>query len=749
MTCTKLSAACVVSLVGGLVSVSSGGGLTQADMDDLLAQMTVAEKAGQMTQLSVSTIVDGEELPGHPFTISDEKLRDIVVKHGVGSLFGVWHGPLTVERWRDMVERIQDLAVEETRLGIPVVFAQDSVHGANYLIDGTVFPHNLNMAATWDPDLGVEVGRVTAIETRACGTHWNFSPVADVMRQPKWSRVFETFGEDPLLVGTMASGVIRGMQGSGRPGALASDTAVAATAKHFLGYPDPLSGKDRTPAYIPPTQLRDIYLPPFRMAFESGARTVMINSGEINGVPVHADPRLLIDLLRGELGFEGVAVTDWGDINKLVDVHRVAQDRKEAARMAIEAGVDMSMVAQGTDFTTNVIELVKEGRLSETTLDRSVRRILNLKNELGLFENPISGESSVELIGSPEHQVLSARAARESMVLLRNTDGVLPIAEGSKILVTGPTADDLVPLHGSWTYSWQGHERGWYPADVPTVVEAVRERFGEDHVLYEPGASYDTDLGIAAAAEAADHSDVVVLCLGEWPGTERPGDLTNFNLDRAQLDLARALIATGKPVVMVMVTNRPRTFGEVEEGLAGIIWAGEPGPHGGPAIAGLLAGDDNPSGRLPFSYPRDPASVTAYDRKQSEDVRSDFSSQGQITLFPFGSGMGFAPFEYSSLDVGVNGRTVTVRTTVRNAGDRAGQEVVQVYAEDLIASVTPHKRRLKAFKKIGLKPGESRELVFKLGEADLSMIDRDGMRVFEPGSFKIEVGGLSREIVVE
>lgn len=742
MTCMFFRAAMAGTI--GLASTAFGGAMTAADIDDLLARMTVAEKAGQMTQLSVSMLIDGEETPGSPWTISDEKLRDIVVNHGVGSLFGVWHGPLSVERWRGLVERIQDLAVEETRLGIPVVFAQDSVHGANYLIDGTIFPHNLNMAATWDPGLGVEVGRVTAIETRACGTHWNFSPVADVMRQPAWSRVFETFGEDPLLAGTMAAGVIRGMEDDG----LASDTAVAATVKHFLGYPAPLSGKDRTPAYIAPTQLHDIHLPSFRMAFEAGAETVMINSGEINGVPVHADPRILIDLLRGELGFEGVAVTDWGDINKLVDVHRVAADKKEAARMAIEAGVDMSMVAQETSFTTNVIELVEEGRLSETTLDRSVRRILKLKSDLGLFDEPVSGASSVDLIGSDEHHALSARAARDGLVLLRNEGGVLPIAEGSKILVTGPTSDDLVPLHGSWTYSWQGHERGWYP-ELPTVADALRKRFGEGSVVHHAGTSYSEDIDTAAAVEAASDADVVVLCLGENPGTERPGDLTDLNLDRAQLDLAEELIGTGKPVVLVMVTNRPRTFGRIADDLAGVVWAGHPGPHGGPAIAGLLAGDFNPSGRLPFSYPRDPATLSTYDRKQSEDVRSDFSTGGHNVMYTFGSGMGYSPFEYSSLDVGVDGRDVTVRATVRNAGEIAGREVVQVYGGDLVASVTPHVRRLKAFEKISLEPGASREVVFTLGEDDLSMIDRDGRRVFEPGAFRIEVGGLSREIVVE
>lgn len=730
-----------------LASAASAGTLTAQDIDDLLARMTVAEKAGQMTQLSVSTLIDGEETPGSPYTINEDKLRDIVVTHGVGSLFGVWHGPLSVERWRDLVSRIQTLATEETRLGIPVVFADDSVHGANYLIDGTIFPHNLNLAATWNPGLAEASGRITASETRAKGTHWTFAPVADVMRQPQWSRVFETFGEDPLLASAMASASVRGLQGDD----LTGDDTVAATAKHFLGYSVPLSGRDRTPAYITPTQMRDIHLPSFRAVFDAGVETVMINSGEINGVPVHADPTILIDLLRGELGFEGVAVTDWADIDKLVGVHRVAKDKKDAARIALESGVDMSMVAQSTDFTTNVIELVKEGSLSESTLDRSVRRILKLKDDLGLFQNPVGGDASVASVGSKAHHRVSLDAARESLVLLRNNESLLPLAEGARILVTGPTADDLVPMHGAWTYTWQGHERGWYP-DRPTVADAVATRFGSDNVTYIAGSGLDGPApegsGIAAAVEAAGNADVTVLCLGELPGTERPGDLSDLNIDASQLDLAEALIATGKPVVMVMVTNRPRTFGSVEAGLDAVVWAGHPGPHGGTAVAELLAGDINPSGRLPFTYPRHPASISPYDRKHSENIQSNFAPGGHDSLFEFGEGMGYAPFEYGQLQVELDGRDVTVSVGVTNTGTRAGKEVVQLYVSDLVASVTPYARRLRGFEKITLQAGETKRVSFTVPSVDLAVTGRDGESRFEPGDFRFAIGGLSHEIEI-
>ena len=737
---------------GTLFAASApAGSLTAADIDRLLSEMTVAEKAGQMTQLNISVIIDGEETPGSPFTINDDKLQDIVVTHGVGSLFGVWHGALPLERWRGMVTQIQDLATQETRLGIPVVFADDSVHGANYLLEGTILPHNLNLGATWNPELARLSGEVTAKETRAKATHWTFAPVADLAREPRWSRVFESFGEDPLLTSVMASSVVVGLQGD----TLASDNTVAATAKHFLGYSTPKSGRDRTPVYMSRGELVDTHLPSFRAVFDAGAATTMINSGEINGLPVHANPDILIDLLRGELGFEGVAVTDWEDINKLVTVHRVAPDKKEAARMAIEAGIDMSMVAQSTDFATNVIELVEEGKLSESTLDRSVRRILKFKDDLGLFQNPVGGDNAIASVGSREHHRISADAARESLVLLRNNppkaEGennedetiapVLPLAGDGKILVTGPAADDLLALYGAWSYTWQGQVKEWYP-DTPTVVDAMKTQFGDTRILHKPGTDYTAPIenGITAAANAAKFADTIVLCLGEIGSTERPGDLDEFNLDRAQLDLAQAMIDTGKPVVLVMVTNRARPFAEVEAGMSAIVWAGEPGPHGSTAIAELLAGDLNPSGRLPFSYPRHTGTLATYDRKTSEGLGNWFQEGAVAPLFEFGSGLSYTDVEYEPLAVQWNGSEATISTTVKNTGDRPTKEVVQLYATDLVASVTPYGKRLKGFDKISLKPGQSKRVMFKLTKDDLLVTFPDGKQVFEPGDFRFMIG---------
>jgi len=738
----RLAVACLalaVSVFGAFAQTS-----TDERIADLIDRMTIQEKAGQMTQLNISVIIDGEENPGDPFTINEEKLRTIVAEYGVGSLFGVWHGALSVERWRDLVERIQKIATEETRLGIPVVFADDSVHGANYLLEGTIVPHNLNIGATWNPELAERLGEITAIETRAKATHWTFAPVCDVTRAPEWSRVFETFGEDPMLAGVMASAVIRGLQGDD----MASDFRVAATGKHFLGYSAPRSGRDRPPVYMGLPQLYGTHLPPFEDALDAGVATLMINSGEINGTPVHADGRLLTDLLRDELGFEGVAVSDWADVNKLVEVHKVARNKKEAARMAIEAGMDMSMVAQSVDFAENVVELVETGQLEEWRVDQAVERILRLKFDLGLFENPVGGDDAVALIGSASHHQMSLDAARQSLVLLRNTDGLLPLDGDGDIFVTGPTADALPPVFGSWTYSWQGTEEAWYP-DTPTILDAVRDHFGPSRVSYEPGSTYGQVLDLAAAREGAAAADVVVLCLGEIPSTERPGDLDRFELDAAQLDLALAVMDTGTPVVMVMVGNRARPFPSVADDLDAIVWFGHAGPHGPQALAEVLAGDINPSGRLPFSYPRHPGALTTYDRKASEDIGADFQSVGHNALFSFGSGMGYAPFGYSDLEVRPSAGGLRVSAVVTNEGDRPGVEIVKVFVSDLVASVTPHATLLKGFERHELAPGESRRVTMMIDREDLTFVDRDGNRIFEPGAFMVRMGDLEETIELD
>jgi len=711
-------------------------------VEDLLGEMTLAEKAGQMTQLTLQYISSGEEGVDSEHELDMDRVREVIVDKHVGSVLNTYNAAFTPEYWREeVVGPIQRVAMEETRLGIPIIYGIDSVHGANYVKGATLFPQNLTLGATFNTELSREAGRHTAIDTRACGLPWNFSPVADLGRQPLWSRIFETFGEDPMHAGAMAAANIEGQQGDD----LSSYRSVAACAKHFLGYSVPWSGKDRTPAYIGEIQLRDTHLPPFRDAVEAGVATVMVNSGEVDGVPVHASRKLLTDMLRGELGFEGVVVTDWADIKTLHERHRVAANEKEATRQAVLAGIDVSMVPLDTSFADYVVELVEEGALSESRIDQSVRRVLRLKFELGLFDDPLGPGSLVEDVGSDEADAASLESAREGLVLLRNADDLLPISEGSKILVTGPTADALTPVYGSWSYTWQGDEPKLYP-DTPTVLDEIRDRFGRANVTYSAGATLTEGVNIEATARKAEEADVVVLCLGEEASTEKPGDIVDLGMPPAQIDLARAVLETGTPVVLVLIENRPRIFNEVQAGVEAILWAGQPGPFGPQAIAEVLAGDVNPSGKLPFTYPRHPGSLITYDRKTTEDYAVDFSMNAFTPLFEFGDGLSYTTFEYEDLNVRQAGGGLEASVTVRNTGDRAGKEAVLAFVRDEYASVTPHHRRLKAFEKIELEPGASRRVTFDIPREDLTLINRDLERVFEPGAFTVEVGDQSAQI---
>jgi beta-glucosidase len=650
--------------------------LSEADwdrVDELLESMTVRQKAGQMLQIALGAICSEPATATTPAVIDPDLAREVIVEYGAGSILNTAWISMTPEAWVEIVTEVQRIATEETPHGIPLIYGIDSVHGANYISGATIFPQNLNLGATWNPELARLSGEVAAAESRAVGLTWNFAPVCDLSRNPVWSRVFETFGEDPVLASRMAAAAVEGMQGDD----LASPRSVAATAKHFLGYSDPRSGRDRSPAIISTSDLLETHAPPFEAAFDAGVRTIMINSGEINGTPVHADPTILTELLRDEMGFGGVAVTDWRDIEKLVDFHFVAEDEREATYLAINAGIDVAMTPLTTDFVDHVVALVEEGRLTEDRIDESVRRILALKVELGLFEEAVPAAAERTEIGAAESQRLSLEAARQSITLLRNRGGMLPLDSGTRILVTGPASDDLVSVHGSWTYSWQGTDAELYP-DTPTIADALRERFGNGNVVHVPGASFTDVVDLSAARDAAAEADVVVLCLGEQASTEEPGDINDLTISQPQIDLARSVAATGTPVVLVMVTNRPRIITPIEADMHGIIWAGHPGPWGPRALAEILAGEINPSGRLPFTYPKFPHAIVTYDHKHTQKLtKDDPPGTGYVPLFPFGTGLGYTTFGYEALEVDApavdeSGPTGPVRVDVRvtNTGDR-------------------------------------------------------------------------------
>lgn len=720
-------------------------------IDALLKRMTLEEKVGQMTQLAIGMISNGRD---QTIQIDPAKLNKAIARYGVGSILNVSEQALTPDKWQDTIKQIQE-AAKKARLGIPVIYGIDSIHGANYVQGATLFPQEIGMAATWNPELMKRGAEISAMETRAAGIPWSFSPVLDIGRDPVWPRFYETFGEDPYLAKVMGVAFVRGMEGSD----VASQDHVATSLKHYMGYSAPLSGRDRTPAWIPENYLREYFLPTFDASVKAGAHTVMVNSGEINGIPGHVNKHILTDILRDELGFKGFVVSDWEDIKKLVTNWHVAANEKEATRMAVMAGIDMSMVPLDYSFADYLIALVKEGAIPQSRIDEAVGRILKVKFELGLFENSMPNAALKSKIGLPESRQASLQAARESMTLLKNANNLLPLDKNRKVLVTGPTADSLLSLNNGWSYVWQGSEESLYPKDRLTIRRAIEAKAGAGNVTYVPGTkivrpagtasnntptNVEAEVDIPAAVRAAAAADVVVLCLGEGSYTETPGNIPDLNLGEPQRKLATAIEATGKPVVLVLVEGRPRIVNGIADNPSAVLMAYNPGNEGGQAVADVLFGDFNPCGKLPFTYPRFPNGLMTYDHKAFEN--ESFDNAGIRPQFEFGDGLSYTTFSYK--DLRLNRKTIgasdqlSVSVTVTNSGRRAGKEVVQLYLSDLVASLSPAGKRLKRFAKIYLEPGQSRTLNFKLRSDDLSFIGADNKPVLEPGEFEVMIAGL-------
>ena len=729
-------------------------------IEALLKRMTLEEKVGQMTQLAIGMIASGTD---QNLKVDPAKLEKAIVKYGVGSILNVADQALTVDHWHEVISQIQGAATKKTRLGIPVIYGIDSIHGANYVQGATLFPQETGMAATWNPELMKRAAEITAAETRAAGIPWSFSPVLDIGRNPLWPRFWETFGEDPYLAKVMGLAFTRGLEGSD----VSSQTQVASSLKHYMGYSFPLTGRDRTPAWIPENYLREYFLPTFATAVKAGARTIMINSGEINGVPGHINRHLLTGILRDELGFNGFVVSDWEDIKKLVSVWRVAATEKEATRMAVMAGIDMSMVPSDYSFADHLIALAKEGAVPQARIDEAVRRILRVKYELGLFENPGPNPALKTNFARPESRQVSLEAARESITLLKNANNILPLAKTAKVLVTGPTSDSLISLNNGWSYVWQGSEESLYPKDRNTIRRAIEAKIGAGNVTFVQGTKItrmpgstsnntptdqEAEVDIPAAVQAAQSADLVVLALGEGSYCETPGNITDLTIGEPQLKLADAIIATGKPVVLVLVEGRPRIINRIADRVQGIVMAYNPSNEGGTAIADVLFGDVNPSGKLPFTYPRTPNGLINYDHKPFETENTAFGNLAFKPQFSFGEGLSYTTFTYKDLRLDkqtiAGNDELAVTVTVTNTGTRAGKEVVQVYVSDLVASISPPNRRLRRFAKVNLEPNESRTLSFKLRREDLSFIGADNKPIAEPGEFEVKIGGLSQRFTL-
>ncbi|WP_241674591.1 glycoside hydrolase family 3 N-terminal domain-containing protein [Candidatus Methylobacter oryzae] len=726
------------AIAGRSVSAQETDKAIESKVKHLLSQMTLEEKVGQMTQVDFSVI--GAPVSGDEYSdgaIDQAKLEDALIKHHVGSILNAPSIPnikaQPVDTWRKIMRTLQDTTAK-TRLKIPVIYGIDAIHGATYTENSVLFPQAINMAATFNPELSFKEGEITAREVRVSGLQWNFSPVMDIGRQPLWPRLWETYGEDVHLATAMGESYIKGHQGNDFSAADKAPTCL----KHYVGYSYPLNGKDRTPAWIGERMLREYFLPTFAAGVKAGAPTVMINSAEVDGIPGHANYQYLTTILRGELGFKGFTVSDWEDIKRLYTRDKMAASPKEAVKIAVMAGVDMSMVPFDFSFYDLLVELAKSGEVPLSRINEAVSRILKVKYQAGLFD-PKPLPVVEDNFAAPEAIETSRQAARESIVLAKNDRNILPLKKDAKILLTGPTANLLSVLNGGWTITWQGSAENLYPQDKLTVLEAL-QRKSTGKVTYIGGDSFNAPIDIQKVVDEAKNHDVILLSLGENTYTETPGNIESLNIDQAQVDLANAAIATGKPVVLLTLGGRPRIITSIAMRASGVILAFLPGMEGGEAIADILYGDYNPDGKLPISYPRNTNAITPYDYKPTESFDVNFYTP----LYPFGHGLSYTSFETSGLKVAKDkvrmGENISVTVNVKNTGALKGKESVLLYINDVVASVTRPNKQLKAFKKVELNPGQTESLSFTLTPQDLSFIGVDLKRVVEPGDFKVMVG---------
>ncbi len=725
----------------------------EAKVEKTLAKMTLDEKIGQMLELNLD-IMGSYDASGQ-WQLNETMLDTCLSKWKVGSILNApGTRAATVDQWQKWIRLIQKKSMKY--IGIPDVYGLDHNHGVTYVQNGTLFPQPINLAASFNTELARTGAEICAYESRAANCPWVYNPVTDLGRDPRWSRIWESFGEDPIVNARMAEAEILGYQGSD-PNHLGKYN-VATSLKHYMAYGAPFTGKDRTPAYVAPNMLREKYFEPFKAAIQAGALTVMVNSSSINGVPVHASYEYLTKWLKQDLGWDGMIVTDWADINNLYTRERVAKDKKDAIRIAINAGIDMSMDPYSVEFCILLKELVNEGKVSQARIDDAVRRILRLKYRLGLFDQPNTGGKGYEKFGSEAHATTALRSAEETEVLLKN-DGILPLAPGKKILLTGPNANQMRCLNGGWSYTWQGSKAEDLAEQYNTIYEALCNKYGKDNVILEQGVTYN-EKGqyweehapqIEKAVAAAGQADVIIACVGENSYCETPGNLNDLWLSENQRNLVKALAKTGKPIILILNEGRPRLIADIEPLATAVVDILLPGNYGGDALANLLAGDANFSAKLPYTYPKEINSLANYDYKVSEEVGTmsgAYNYDAKVSLqWPFGFGLSYTSFEYANLRVDKAHFTaddvLTVSVDVKNTGSRAGKEPVLLYSSDLVASIVPDNKRLRCFTKVSLEPGETKTVTFSLPAKDLAFVGADGRWTLEEGDFLLRVARLT------
>lgn len=729
----------------------------EAQVEQTLKKLTLEEKIGQMMEL-VTDLFGANDKNG-VFYIDEHKTDSILSRYKIGSILNAPNtcAP-TAKQWEKYIAQIQKISMK--RIGIPCVFGLDQNHGSTYTQGGTLFPQNINVAATFNREIARRSAEATAYETRAVSIPWTYSPTVDLGRDARWPRIWENFGEDCYLSSEMGKAMVYGFQGED-PNNI-DQYHIATSMKHFMGYGVPWTGKDRTPAYISPADLREKHFAPFLAGLQAGALTVMVNSASVNGMPMHANKDILTGWLKEETGWDGVLITDWADINNLYTREMVAKDKKDALRIAINAGIDMIMEPYSCDACGYLVELVKEGKIPMSRIDDACRRVLRMKYRLDLFKNPTQKLKNYPKFGGEEFAKLALEGATESMVLLKNEGNILPLQHGKKILLTGPNANQMRCLDGGWSYTWQGHRADEFAGKYNTIYEAFCNEYGKENVILNQGVTYnekgkyweENEPQIQGAVAAAKDADVIVACIGENSYTETPGNLTDLWLSENQRNLVKALAQTGKPVILVLNEGRPRLIADIEPLAQGIIDILIPGNMGGDALANLVSGKSNFSGKMPYTYPKEINSLANYDFKKSEEVgtmEGAYDYNAKITQqWGFGYGLSYTSYKYSNLKVSQSdfrhGNIIKVSVDVKNTGKVAGKESVLLFSSDLIASMVPDGRRLRAFDKVELQPGETKTMIFELKADDLAFVGWNGKWRLEEGDFKLMIADQSADI---
>ena len=726
----------------------------EAHIQEWLKKMTLEEKIGQMCEITVDVVTD---FPGSKdgFKLSEAMLDTVIGKYKVGSILNV---PLSVaqkkEVWAAAIKQIQEKSMKE--IGIPCIYGVDQIHGTTYTLDGTLFPQGVNMGATFNRSLVRRGAEISAYETKASCIPWTYAPVVDLGRDPRWPRMWENYGEDCYVNAEMGVEAVKGFQGDD-PNHI-GEYNVAACMKHYMGYGVPVSGKDRTPSSISRSDMREKHFAPFLAAVRAGALSVMVNSGVDNGMPFHANRELLTEWLKEDLNWDGMIVTDWADINNLCTRDHIAATKKEAVKIAINAGIDMSMVPYEVSFCDYLKELVQEGEVPMSRIDDAVARVLRLKYRLGLFENPYWDIKKYNKFGSEEFARVALQAAEESEVLLKNEGNILPLAKGTKILLAGPNANSMRCLNGGWSYSWQGHLADQCAGAYNTIYESLCNKYGKENIIYEPGVTYapykndnwweENQPEIEKSVAAASRADVIIACIGENSYCETPGNLTNLTMSENQRNLVKALAATGKPVILILNQGRPRIINDIVPLAKAVVNVMLPSNYGGDALANLLAGDANFSGKMPFTYPKHINALANYDYKPCENMGQMGGNYNYDSVMDvqwnFGDGLSYTTYNYSNLKIDKTSFTaddvLTVSVDVTNTGKVAGKESVLLYSKDLVASSTPDNIRLRNFEKIELNPGETKTVTMQLKGSDLAFVGYDGKWRLEKGDFKLKCG---------